>query len=74
MRFLTLFTVLSILFMFSCVTPKIHNDLVEENETNKKNIIQNSKKLLKLENEISFKKNEINNKKKRIRKSKIRFS
>ena len=67
MRFLTLFTALSILSMFSCVTPKIYNDLVEENETNKKNIIQNSKKLLKLENEISFKKNEINNKKKRIR-------
>ena len=55
MRFLNSFTALSILFMFSCVTPKIHNDLVEENETNKKNIIQNSKKLLKLENEISFK-------------------
>ena len=67
MRRSSLFTVLSILFMFSCVTPKIHNDIVEENETNKKNIIQNSKKLLKLENEISFKKNEINKKKKRIR-------
>ena len=67
MKFLSFFTALLTLLMFSCVTPKIHNELIEENETNKKNIIQNSKKLLKLENEISFKKNEINKKKKRIR-------
>tara|TARA_Y100001933_G_scaffold206427_1_gene209250 strand:- start:3091 stop:4086 length:996 start_codon:yes stop_codon:yes gene_type:complete len=67
MKFLSFFTALLTLLMFSCVTPKIHNDLIEENETNKKNIIQNSKKLLKLENEISFKKNEINKNQKRIR-------
>ena len=67
MKFLSFFTALLTLLMFSCVTPKIHNDLIEENETNKKNIIQNSKKLFKLENEISFKKNEINKNQKRIR-------
>lgn len=66
MRYLSLFTAFSILLMFSCVTPKIHNDLIEENETNKKNIIQNSKKLFNLENEISFKENEINKNKKKL--------
>jgi len=66
MKYLSLFTAFSILLMFSCVTPKIHNDLIEENKTNKKNIIQNNKKLLKLENEISFKENEINKNKKKL--------
>jgi len=66
MRYLSLFTAFSILLMFSCVTPKIHNDLVEENEANKKNIIQNNKKLLQLENEISFKQIEINKNKKKL--------
>ena len=67
MRYLSLFTAFSILLMFSCVTPKIHNDLVEENEANKKNIIQNNKKLLQLENEISFKQIEINKNKKKTK-------
>ena len=44
--------VISIVFATSCVSPKIHNSLVSENETNKKVLEQKEKQVLVLSDEV----------------------
>ena len=53
MRNSILLFALSLFFVSSCVSPKIHNDLVTDYEKNQKNINQKDKKILKLSDEVS---------------------
>ena len=47
-----LFFTISLLFATSCVSPKIHNALVSENENNRTNLTQKEKEVLKLSDEV----------------------
>ena len=47
-----LFFAISLLFATSCVSPKIHNALVSENENNRTNLTQKEKEVLKLSDEV----------------------
>ena len=51
--------VFSSIFLFSCVTPTIHNDLVKQNEFNKNRANEKDLKNLKLQNEIIELKNSV---------------
>ena len=51
--------VFSSIFLFSCVTPSIHNDLVKQNEYNKNRANEKDLKNLKLQNEIIELKNSV---------------
>lgn len=66
MRRLISFSLLLLLIISSCVTPKVHNALIAENEVNQRSIIEKDKQLLKLSDEIEVLNNDIQLLKKRI--------
>ena len=53
MRNSILLFALSLFFISSCVSPKIHNALVSDYEKNHKNLTQKEKEILKLSDEIN---------------------
>ena len=66
--------VFSSIFLFSCVTPTIHNDLVKQNEYNKNRANEKDLKNLKLQNEIIELKNSVRLAHENLKKIKEEFS